>query len=43
WYIVPADSKPERDFFIASLLVQTMESMNLALPKPTFDVKSVRL
>jgi hypothetical protein len=43
WYIVPADSKPERDFFIASLLVQTLEDMELALPEPTFDVKSVRL
>lgn len=43
WYIVPADSKPERDYFIASLLVQTLEDMDLALPKPTFDVKSVKL
>lgn len=43
WYIIPADSKPERDYFIASLLVQTMEAMNLALPEPTFDVKSVKL
>jgi polyphosphate kinase 2 (PPK2 family) len=43
WYIVPADSKPERDYFIASLLVQTMENMNLTLPDPTFDVKSVKL
>lgn len=43
WYIVPADSKPARDYFIASLLVQTLEEMNLSLPEPAFDVKNVIL
>ena len=43
WYIVPADSKPHRDLFIATLLVQTLESMDLQLPKPNFSLDDVTL
>jgi PPK2 family polyphosphate:nucleotide phosphotransferase len=43
WYIVPADSKPHRDLFIATLLVQTLESMDLTLPKPNFSLDDVTL
>lgn len=43
WYIVPADSKPHRDLFIATLLVQALESLDLKLPKPNFSLDSVTL
>lgn len=43
WYIVPADSKAHRDLFIATLLVQTLESLDLALPKPNFSLDDVTL
>jgi len=43
WYIVPADSKPHRDLFIASLLVQTLQQLDLQMPKPTFAIDKVKL
>ena len=43
WYIVPADSKPHRDLFIATLLVQTLELMDLTMPKPNFSLDDVIL
>jgi PPK2 family polyphosphate:nucleotide phosphotransferase len=43
WHIVPADSKPYRDLFVAGLLVQTMEKMDLKLPPPSFDLSTVKL
>ena len=43
WYIVPADSKPHRDFFIATLLVQTLESLDLKLPEPNFSLGDMTL
>jgi polyphosphate kinase 2 (PPK2 family) len=43
WYVIPADSKPYRDLFVAGLLVQTLENMKLAMPKPLFDLSQVKL
>jgi PPK2 family polyphosphate:nucleotide phosphotransferase len=43
WYVVPADSKPYRDSFVAGLIVQTLENMKLKSPKPTFDLSKVKL
>jgi PPK2 family polyphosphate:nucleotide phosphotransferase len=43
WYIVPADSKPYRDYFLAELLVHTLEGMKLSMPQPTFDLSKVKL
>jgi polyphosphate kinase 2 (PPK2 family) len=34
WYVVPADSKPHRDVAIASLLLETLESLKLRWPQP---------
>ena len=34
WYVVPADAKPHRDLAIASLLLETLQSLKLAWPKP---------
>ena len=41
--MVPADSKPYRDLFVADLLVQTLEGMKLSMPKPLFDLSKVKL
>lgn len=43
WYVVPADSKPYRDLFVAELLVQTLEAMKLSMPQPLFDLSKVKL
>ena len=43
WYVVPADSKPHRDLFIAALLVQVLEKLDLKMPKPAFSLSEVRL
>ena len=43
WYVVPADSKPYRDSFVAGLIVQTLENMKLKPPKPSFDLSKVKL
>jgi hypothetical protein len=41
--VVPADSKPYRDSFVAGLIVQTLENMKLKTPKPSFDLSQVQL
>ena len=41
WYIIPADSKHYRDFCLASLLVQTLEQMNLEVPKAKYDFSKI--
>jgi len=32
WYVVPADSKPQRNYLIARMLVETMEGLDLRYP-----------
>ena len=34
WYVVPANSKPQRDLAIASILLETLEDMQLDFPAP---------
>jgi len=34
WYIVPADSKTHRNLLISNLLLEVMEGLKLAFPKP---------
>ncbi len=41
WYIVPADSKPQRDIAVATLLVETLRTMQLEFPPG--DPKLARL
>ena len=43
WYIIPSDSKPYRDLFLAELLVHTLEKMNLRMPEPSFDLALAKL
>lgn len=42
WYVIPADSKWYRNFAVSEILRQTMESMDLQLPKPTVDIASLK-
>jgi len=43
WFVVPADSKPYRNSFVAGLIVQTLENMKLKNPEPSFDLSKVKL
>jgi PPK2 family polyphosphate:nucleotide phosphotransferase len=38
WYVVPANRKWHRDWVVASLLVATLQAMDLAYPAADFDV-----
>lgn len=43
WHVIPADSKLWRDRFLIELLVNELQRLDLALPKPSFDIASLRL
>jgi PPK2 family polyphosphate:nucleotide phosphotransferase len=43
WYIIPSETRWYRDLLIARVLVQTMESMKMKYPKPTFDPNKIRI
>ena len=43
WYVIPADSKHYRDLFLTELLISTLDQMQLKVPKPKFDLTSVKL
>jgi PPK2 family polyphosphate:nucleotide phosphotransferase len=40
WYVVPANSKTHRNLVIASLLLETLEGMELSYPPPHPDLSS---
>jgi PPK2 family polyphosphate:nucleotide phosphotransferase len=40
WYVVPADSNKARNYLIAKRIVETLESLDLAYPKPKADLAS---
>lgn len=41
WYIVPSNSKTHRNLVIASLLLETLEDMDLSYPPPHPDLSSL--
>jgi PPK2 family polyphosphate:nucleotide phosphotransferase len=43
WYVVPADSKTQRNLIIAHLLLETMQGMKLAWPAPRADMSKVTI
>jgi len=43
WYVIPSNHKWFRDLAISSILVDTLEEMNLQIPKPSVDLRAVRL
>ncbi|MCU6497710.1 polyphosphate kinase 2 family protein [Rugamonas sp. A1-17] len=40
WYVVPANSKTHRNLVVASLLLETLEAMDLSYPDPHPDLSS---
>jgi len=43
WYVVPANHKWFRDLVVSNILVDTLEEMQLQIPKPSVDLKAIRL
>lgn len=43
WYVIPSDKKWFRNYAIARLLIETLESLDLRLPEPTIDPRKIRV
>jgi PPK2 family polyphosphate:nucleotide phosphotransferase len=43
WYVVPANKKWYRNLVVASVLVQTLEGMQLRYPQPEIDLREVKI
>lgn len=43
WYVIPSNHKWFRDLAISSILVDTLDEMDLKIPKPSIDLKAIRL
>ncbi len=43
WFVVPADKKWFRNLAVSQILVETLESLDMRFPKPTVDLKRIRL
>lgn len=43
WYVVPANKKWFRNLAVEQILVETLESMKMKFPKPSFDLSQYRL
>ncbi|MFM7668934.1 MAG: PPK2 family polyphosphate kinase [Betaproteobacteria bacterium] len=43
WYVIPADSKVYRDYFLMTLLVDTLEGLKIKPPDASFDLKRAQL
>jgi len=42
WFVIPADHKGFRNVAIARILVETMEAMDIQVPKPSVDLEDIR-
>jgi PPK2 family polyphosphate:nucleotide phosphotransferase len=43
WYVIPSNHKWFRDLAISSILVDTLDEMDLKIPRPLVDLKAIRL
>lgn len=43
WYVVPADSKTNRNLMVASLVLEALQRLRLRSPKPAFDPAAVAI
>jgi PPK2 family polyphosphate:nucleotide phosphotransferase len=41
WYIIPSNHKWVRNLAISSILVETLEDLNLKFPQPAFDLSTI--
>ena len=42
WYVIPSNHKWFRNLAVSQIIADTMEDMNLKLPKPTVDLDKIR-
>lgn len=42
WFVIPADHKWFRDLVISEIIVATLESMDIQVPKPTVNIEDIR-
>jgi PPK2 family polyphosphate:nucleotide phosphotransferase len=42
WYVIPSNHKWFRNLAVSQIIADTMEDMNLKLPKPTVDLTEIR-
>lgn len=43
WYVIPSEKRWFRNLLIARIVADTLEGMDIQLPKPTFDPKTIVL
>ncbi|MGH8807310.1 MAG: PPK2 family polyphosphate kinase [Noviherbaspirillum sp.] len=43
WYVIPSDSKIQRNLVIASIVLETMEDMKLAFPPPKPELTNLKV
>lgn len=43
WYVIPANKKWFRNVVISQVLVDKLESLKMAYPKPAFDLKKIKV
>lgn len=43
WYIIPADKKWFRNLAVSSILVETLDSLDLKPPKPKYDLSKLKV
>jgi PPK2 family polyphosphate:nucleotide phosphotransferase len=43
WYVIPSNRKWFRNLAVSEIIADTMEGMNLKVPKPTVDIDEIRV
>lgn len=43
WYVIPAQTRWYRDLLVAQVLVDTLESLEMKYPTPTFDPSQIKI
>jgi len=43
WYVIPADRKWFRNLAVAEIMLETLQSMKMKFPKPSFDPSKLKL
>jgi polyphosphate kinase 2 (PPK2 family) len=43
WYIIPANRKWYRNLIISTVIIQTLESLDMHFPEPDFDPADIKI
>jgi hypothetical protein len=43
WFIIPANKKWYRNLAVSRILAETLSSLDMKFPKPSFDLSRIRL